>query len=138
MNDLSRSPVDASRIAAAYAADGYYFPHDVIGEREAGELLADLEAAQAELAGDRSRMSLLRSYTARLLPSFDRLIRNPRLVDVAAAIIGPDLLVWGSSLFIKEANSPNYVSWHQDLNYWGLNDELEVTAWISLTPSRLW
>ena len=137
MNDLSRLPVDASSIAAAYEADGYYFPHDVISEREAGELLADLEAAEAELAGDRSRLSLLRSYTARLLPSFDRLIRNSRLVDVAAEIIGPDLLVWGSSLFIKEANSPSYVSWHQDLNYWGLNDELEVTAWISLTPSTV-
>jgi ectoine hydroxylase-related dioxygenase (phytanoyl-CoA dioxygenase family) len=29
------------------------------------------------------------------------------------------------------------VSWHQDLNYWGLDGEQEVTAWIALTPATV-
>ncbi|MEO1719756.1 MAG: phytanoyl-CoA dioxygenase family protein, partial [Pseudomonadota bacterium] len=37
--------------------------------------------------------------------------------------------------FIKEANSPAFVSWHQDLHYWGLEGDEEVTAWVALTPA---
>ena len=63
MNDILRSPVITPTIAPAYAKDGYFFPYDVISEHEAAELLADLEAAEAEVANDRARLSMLRSYS---------------------------------------------------------------------------
>ena len=89
----------------------------MISEDEAAEILADLEAAEAETAADRAKLSMLRGYPARLLPSFDRLIRHPRLIDAVSQLIGSDLLVWGSGLFIKEANSKSFVScmfWPQE------------------------
>src|SRR6185295_1028965 len=92
MNDVLRSPVTLSTIATAYAKDGYFFPYDVISETETAELLADLEAAEAEVAGDRARLSMLRSYPAQLLPSFATLVRHPRLIAAVSQIIGPDLL----------------------------------------------
>ena len=52
MNDMSRSH-HAPPIADVFARDGFFFPYDVISEAEAAGLLADLEAAEAELA-DRS------------------------------------------------------------------------------------
>lgn len=61
MNDVLRSSVVTSTIATAYAKDGYFFPYDVISETEAAELLADLEAAEAEVAGDRARLSIARA-----------------------------------------------------------------------------
>jgi hypothetical protein len=137
MNEVLRSPVTASPIATTYAKDGCFFPYDVISETEAAELLADLEAAEAEVAGDRTRLSMLRSFPAQLLPSFARVVRHPRLIEAVSQIIGPDLLLWGSGLFIKEPSSKSYVSWHQDLNYWGLDGEQEVTAWLALTPANL-
>ena len=94
-----------------YQRDGFYFPYDAISEAEAAEILADLEAAEADVAANREELSLLRSYPARLLPSFDRLIRHPRLIDAVSELLGPDLLVWGSGLFIKEPNTTSYVSW---------------------------
>src|SRR5262245_18325679 len=127
----------ASTIAAGYARDGCFFPYDVVSESDAAGLLADLETAEAEVAGDRARLSLLRSYPAQLLPSFAPLIRHPRLIEAVSRIIGPDLLLWSCGFFIKEAGSRSYVSWHQDLNYWGLDGEQEVTAWVSLTPATL-
>jgi hypothetical protein len=133
MND--RLPA-ASPIAAAYAKDGYFFPQDVLTEAEAAAMLADLEAAEAECKDDRSRLSLLRSYPSQLLPSFAGLIRHPRLLEAASQIIGPDILVWSCGFFIKEAGSKSFVSWHQDLNYWGLDGEDEVTAWVALTPAN--
>ena len=137
MNELSRPTSDVSTIAAAYETDGYFLPYDVTTEREAAALRADFEAAEAELADDRQKLSMLRGYSGRLLPSFDRLIRHPRLLAVANKLLGPDLLVWGSGLFIKEPNTKSFVSWHQDLNYWGLNTDQEVTAWFALTPATV-
>jgi ectoine hydroxylase-related dioxygenase (phytanoyl-CoA dioxygenase family) len=137
MNDILRSNVTASAIASAYHKDGYYFPHDVTSEAEAAALLADLEAAEAEVGNDRTRLSLLRSYPSQLLPSYAALIRNPRLLEAASQIIGPDLLVWSTGFFIKEPGSKSYVSWHQDLNYWGLDGDDEVTAWYALTPAAV-
>jgi hypothetical protein len=133
MNDMAI----ASPIAAAYERDGYFFPYDVTGEADAAELLADLEAAEAELAGDRVRLSHLRSYPSQLLPSFAALVRHPHLLDAVSQIIGRDLLVWSCGFFIKEPGSKSYVSWHQDLNYWGLDGDREVTAWYALTPATI-
>ena len=137
MNDVLRSTATVPTIASAYAKDGYFFPYDVISENEATELLADLEAAEAEVAGDRARLSLLRNYPSQLLPSFAGLIRHPRLIEAVSQIIGPDLLVWSCGFFIKEPRSKSYVSWHQDLNYWGLDGDREVTAWVALTPATV-
>lgn len=135
MNEMLDPHVARTPIAAAYDRDGFYFPYDVVGEDEAAALLADLEAGEAALAERREDLSLLRSYPARLLPSFDRLIRHPRLIAAVSQILGPDLLVWGSGLFIKEPNTTTFVSWHQDLFYWGLDDVDEVTAWVALSPA---
>lgn len=122
---------------AAYERDGYFFPYEATGEAEAAALLADLEAAEADLAADGARLSLLRSYPQQLLPSFASLVRHPRLIEAVSRIIGPDVLVWSCGFFIKEAGSKSYVSWHQDLNYWGLDGDDEVTAWYALTPATV-
>ena len=126
-----------NEIAEAYDHDGFVFPIDAISANEARAIRADLEAAEAELADDPARLSMLRSYPDRLLPSFDRLTRNEHLIKAASAVLGPDLMVWSGGLFIKEANSPKIVSWHQDLTYWGLDDAEETTCWVALSPANL-
>jgi ectoine hydroxylase-related dioxygenase (phytanoyl-CoA dioxygenase family) len=118
-----------------YDEDGFVFPLDALDPSEAAELRDDLESAERELADDPEKLALLRTYPDRLLPSFDALIRNERLVAAAASVLGPDLIVWSSALFAKEANSPKIVSWHQDLTYWGLDDVKETTCWVALTSS---
>ena len=119
MTETQFTPGSAHEIAAKYDEAGFVFPVEVINAEEAQALRDDLEAAEAELADDPERLGLLRAYPDRLLPSMDRLIRNETLVAAASAVLGPDLVVWSSSFFIKEAHSPKIVSWHQDLTYWG-------------------
>lgn len=123
-------------IADVYDRDGFVFPIDVIPKAEAEAVRADLEAAEAECADDPQRLAVVRAYPDRVLPSFDKLIRNPNLVAAAAQVLGPDLMVWSAGLFIKEANSPKIVSWHQDLTYWGLDDAEETTCWVALSPAN--
>jgi ectoine hydroxylase-related dioxygenase (phytanoyl-CoA dioxygenase family) len=38
-------------------------------------------------------------------------------------------------LFIKEPKDPAYISWHQDVAYWGLEPYDVLTAWVALSPS---
>ena len=121
--------------AERYARDGFVFPIDVLDAEQTQALRADLEAAETELADDPERLSMLRTYTDRLLPSFDALIRNPTVISAATAVLGPDLLVWSAQMFTKEARSPKIISWHQDLTYWGLDDAEETTCWIALSPA---
>lgn len=127
--------VQTTDLAHRYQRDGFVLPLDIISPEEAKVLRDDLEAAEAELHEDPENLTLLRSYPDRLLPSFDAVIRHERLVHAASQILGPDLMVWSAALFIKEANSPHIVSWHQDLTYWGLDDAEETTCWLALSEA---
>lgn len=133
--EIATAPTE--NIAAAYARDGFFCPIDVLSAAEAQAIRADLEDAEAALADQPEKLSLLRSYPDRLLPSFDRLIRHPALIAAASEVLGPDLMVWSAGLFIKEAQSSKIVTWHQDLTYWGLDTSQEVTLWTALSPASV-
>ena len=124
-------------LSETYTRDGFFFPIEVVDSSEASSIQSDLEKAETELAHDPERLGLVRAYPDRLLPSFDRLVRHPNLIAAVAPLLGPDLMVWSGGLFIKEANSSKVVTWHQDLNYWGLDEVNEVTAWVALSPATV-
>ena len=128
--------LDQADITRTYMQDGFVVPIDVMSQQEARILRTDLEDAEAELANDVEKLALLKAYPDRLLPSFDALTRNETLISAASAVLGPDLMVWSAGLFIKEANSPKIVSWHQDLTYWGLDDIAETTCWVALSKAH--
>ena len=46
-------------------------------------------------------------------------------------------MVWSTDWWLKEANSPSYVSWHQDSQYWGLDSDRLVTVWVALSLSNV-
>ena len=122
-------------IAWLYQRDGFFCPMPALSEVETLVLREDYEAAEYDLRNDRKRLSLLKAYPNRLLPSFDALTRQETLVDGAAALLGDDILVWSAALFIKEAHSPHIVSWHQDLTYWQLDNDEEVTCWFAVSEA---
>ena len=115
-----------------YQRDGYFFPIDVMSEARAAELRGELELCQAEL---RSRPNAAAGAHPHLvMPWVDALIREEAILGPVRELLGEDLLVWGTSFFVKEARSESYVSWHQDLHYWDLDDLEETTAWLALSP----
>ena len=65
-----------------YEETGFLFPINVVGSEEIKLIRKDFELAEKELAHDPKRLSLLRSYPAQLLPSFDKLIRNENLLQL--------------------------------------------------------
>jgi ectoine hydroxylase-related dioxygenase (phytanoyl-CoA dioxygenase family) len=136
MSQPQQLVLDQANITRTYMQDGFVVPIDVLSQHEARILRTHLEDAEAELANDVEKLALLKAYPDRLLPSFDALTRNETLISAASAVLGPDLMVWSAGLFIKEANSPKIVSWHQDLTYWGLDDIAETTCWVALSKAH--
>ena len=115
-----------------YGEAGYYAPLRAVSTEEAGALRARLEAFEAgagPLAGK------LRQKSHLLFTWLNDLIRNERILDAVEDLIGPDILCWGSSFFIKEPRNTAYVSWHQDSTYWGLEPADIVTAWVAFSDS---
>ena len=118
--------------ARQYHDLGYYAPVPVLTRAEAGELRNRLEAFEA---GGGCMQGAVRHKPHLLLTWLNDLIRHPRILDAVEDIIGPDILCWGTSFFIKEKRNPSYVSWHQDSTYWGLEPPDIITAWVAFTDS---
>jgi len=120
---------------ARYRTDGFYFPIRVLSTEEALGYRARLEAV--ERAHGRPLGGLLRQKSHLLFTWLDALIRHPCILDAVEDVLGPDLLCWGSSFFIKEARDPAFVSWHQDSTYWGLSEPDVLTTWVALSESTI-
>jgi ectoine hydroxylase-related dioxygenase (phytanoyl-CoA dioxygenase family) len=119
----------------AYSKDGYCFPISVLSPDEVAHARNCLEKHEAKtgepLQGNfRHKAHLLFTWV-------DALVHHPKILDAAEDVLGPNLLCWTTNFFIKEANSPGFVSWHQDAFYWGLNKDTVMTAWVALTPANL-
>ena len=136
MPQLKAHGKDHADITLRYNRDGFIAPIDIISKEEAQALRMDLENAELELSDNPEKLALLKAYPNRLLPLFDRLTRNEKLVSATSAVLGPDLMVWSAGLFIKEKRSSKIVSWHQDLTYWGLDDVAETTCWVALSTAN--
>lgn len=61
------------------------------------------------------------------------LVRHPRVLDAVEDIIGPDILVYTTTLFTKEAGGVQVTGWHQDATYLGLTPYEHVNVWIALS-----
>jgi non-haem Fe2+, alpha-ketoglutarate-dependent halogenase len=117
-----------------YQRDGYFSPVRVLSRAETDGYRRKLEAAEAS---SRLPAGGLRSKSNLLLTWVDEIARHPNVLDAVESIVGPDILVWGTSFFIKEPRNKSFVSWHQDLTYWGLEPADIVTAWIALSDSTV-
>jgi ectoine hydroxylase-related dioxygenase (phytanoyl-CoA dioxygenase family) len=118
-----------------YGRNGYCFPVPALSAGEVAHYRGCLEKHEAKtgapLQGNyRHKAHLLFTWV-------DEIVHHPKIVDAAEDVLGPDLLCWTTNFFIKEANSPGFVSWHQDAFYWGLSKDDVMTAWVALSPANL-
>jgi ectoine hydroxylase-related dioxygenase (phytanoyl-CoA dioxygenase family) len=118
-----------------YHEQGYLCPIRVLSPERAAAYRARLEAAEAANGGPFK--GTMKQKPHLLFTWLDELVREPAVLDAVAGVIGPNILCWASGFFTKEAHDPSYVSWHQDLTYWGLEPADIVTAWVALSPSTV-
>ena len=114
-----------------FNTEGYVTPVRIMDVAEAETLRSKLEATEAARGGKLAPTE--RSKAHMLFKWLDDLIRDPRVLDPIEQLIGPNILCWNTLFWIKEAQSPSFVSWHQDTKYWGLSSDRVITAWLALS-----
>ena len=130
MKTLTREQV------ASFRHDGFLFPIPALTPEEIATCLAGLHRLEADLGCPVAEADVKwRSHAYAHSPWFNDLIRHPRILDAIEDVIGPDILVWTSTFFIKEPNSPTFAAWHQDGTYFGLEPHEQVCAWVALTDA---
>ena len=118
---------------AAYDRDGFVAPVDIMPASEAlilRQRLAKAEREYPERLNPQNRNNA--HYEFRFM---DDIVHDPRILDAVEDLIGPDILLWSTVMFIKEARTASHVSFHQDATYMGLEPHIGVTAWLALTES---
>lgn len=118
-----------------YREQGYFSPITVMTPAEAGRYLDRLDRAVAEQPKEAGPALKMKSHL--VFGCLDELLHLPAILDAVEDVLGPDILAWSSSMFAKQALDPSYVSWHQDLTYWGLTPPSVTTAWLALTESKV-
>jgi ectoine hydroxylase-related dioxygenase (phytanoyl-CoA dioxygenase family) len=114
-----------------YHRDGFLFPIRVLRAEQARDCRRRLQAIEGEHRG------VLRHKPHLLFTWLADLVRHPTILDAVEDVLGPNLLVWHSSFFIKEAHDAAFVSWHQDATYWGLSEPDVATAWVAFTDATV-
>jgi non-heme Fe2+,alpha-ketoglutarate-dependent halogenase len=115
--------------------DGFYFPIPGVSARQAADYRRQLEAFEAANGGALKGANRFKTHL--LFKWLADLIRAPHILDTVEDLIDPDILCWTTHWFIKDAASPDYVSWHQDNNYWGLDTKNLVSVWVALSPATI-
>ncbi len=58
---------------------------------------------------------------------------HPKVLDVIEAVLGPDMILWQTSIYDKPKIIGNPTPWHQDGEYWPIRPLANTTAWIAAT-----
>ena len=128
MSSLSSSQIKK------YNAEGFIAPIDVFSTQEAVEIKKEIEFIEKKWPNELDGIG--RNYIHLISPVFDKVCHNSKILDAVESIIGKNILVCGTTLFIKNPNEKGFVSFHQDAKYIGLEPHNWVTAWVALTDSN--
>ncbi len=117
-----------------YKDEGYVSPIDALSKDEALEIREEIELIEKKWPKEIEGLG--RNYIHLISPVFDKVSHNPKILDAVESIIGRDILICGTTLFIKNPNEKGFVSFHQDAKYIGLEPHNWVTAWIAVTDAN--
>ena len=117
-----------------YNNDGYIAPIDVLSKNEAEEVKKEIEYIEKKWPDELEGLG--RNYAHLISPVLDKVSHNSKILDAVERLIGKDILVCGTTLFIKNPDQKGFVSFHQDAKYIGLEPHNWVTGWIAITDSN--
>ena len=117
-----------------YNEKGYVAPIEALNKDEANEIKKEIEFIEKKWPNELDGLG--RNYVHLISPIFDRVAHNSKVLDAVESIIGKDILVCGTTLFIKNPDEKGFVSFHQDAKYIGLEPNNWVTAWIAVTDAN--
>ena len=124
------NPSNLQEIKSVYERDGYVSAIPLLSPEDAQQHRKRLEDAETKFGNMHYK-----SKAHTILTSPLELATMPSVLDIVEQMIGPDILLYNVTYIIKEPHTPSHVSWHQDLTYWGLSHDDQVSMWLALSPA---
>ena len=117
-----------------YEDEGFVSPINIFSKDKANEIRNEIELIENKMPGELEKSG---RYNAHLIsPLLDEVAHNSKILDAVQSLIGKNILICGTTLFIKNPNEKGFVSYHQDAKYIGLEPHNWVTAWVAITDSN--
>ena len=117
-----------------YKNKGYISPVSALSSSEAKEISDEIEKIEKEWPG--ALEGINRNYIHLISPIFNKVCLNKNILDAVESVIGKNILICGTTLFIKNPNEKGFVSFHQDAKYIGLEPHNWVTVWLAVTDAN--
>lgn len=118
---------------ADYRRDGFLAAEAALSSEEVTRYRSSLEAHEATFGAPLPSMQARKLHVR--YPWAAELVRHPAILDVIEDLIGPDILIFNSTFFIKEAGTDGITAWHQDSTYFGLDPQEHVSGWVALSDA---
>ncbi len=116
-----------------YEEHGYVAPINVLSLEEVNGIKKEIEHIEKKWPDE--LIGLGRNNIHYISPTFDKICHNSKILDAVESIIGKDILVGGTTLFIKDPDKKGFVSWHQDAKYIGFEPYNWVTVHCQTLPA---
>ncbi|MDC3085314.1 phytanoyl-CoA dioxygenase family protein [Candidatus Pelagibacter sp.] len=117
-----------------YNSKGYVSPINALNSFEAKEVRDEIEKIEKDWPN--ALEGINRNYIHLISPLFNKICLNKNILDAVESIIGKNILICGTTLFIKNPNEKGFVSFHQDAKYIGLEPHNWVTVWLAVTDAN--
>ena len=128
MSSLSSSQIKQ------YQDKGFVAPVEALTNDEANQVKDEIEFIEKKWPSELEGLG--RNNVHYISPIFDKIVHNSKILDAVESIIGKNILVGGTTLFIKDPDKRGFVSFHQDAKYIGFEPHNWVTAWLAVTDSN--
>ncbi|MBT7623320.1 MAG: phytanoyl-CoA dioxygenase family protein [Flavobacteriaceae bacterium] len=116
-----------------YNDQGYISPIDALTEEEVTAVREEIEFIEKQMPNEIDKSG---RYNVHLIsPKLDKIVHHSKILDAVESVIGKNILVCSTTLFIKNVNQEGFVSYHQDAKYIGLKPHNWVSAWVAITDS---
>jgi phytanoyl-CoA hydroxylase len=137
------------RGVGAFDRDGYVVVPDLLTAEAVAAVVAETDRFEAEADAflrsmDDGRLSIAETgaitfslHLAAKSPVLADLTRHPRIVELCAELIGPDVRLYWDQAVYKKPEKPRRFPWHQDNGYAFVEPQQYLTVWLALTDATL-
>jgi hypothetical protein len=112
---------------------GFLGPYQLYTPEEMADIRKKVNEEKEASDGPRGNEHMYRHLDC---PTVYSLCSSKEIIERVQSIIGPDLMLWASTLFEKMPGMDDF-AWHQDTQYFDLEPPVNITAWIALTESNI-
>ena len=102
---------------SAYEENGFVTSLPILDNEEVQTYRNHLENTEATMDDFFRGIGQTKFYLR--FPWAYKMATHPKLLDAVEDLIGPDIMLYHNTAWIKEPQDPAYVSWHQDNTYFG-------------------